>query len=404
MADEEMHPWDEAPFPCAFSVTETGPGVLAIRGPLSTDPVGWGDSSNYTAIKAWVETQDDDAALTFDIDSPGGDVAGLEALVAAITAHQGPTVAVVTGCAGSAAYWLASACDRVVAWPSATVGSVGAMMTLPDSKGGTHDVVAELSPRKNDVDDPQWQEIIDESAKRFLVHVAARRRMDGDLKEVAARCGHGKLMTAAEAVTRGLVDNLIEEGSMDPDQMPEVEPEKEAPEKTVEEEVADHRARLDDLTRRIDELEAVIDNLKREREDASADEAEDAAEESEAQAACDDRKPRAYSAQIAAMSKQLAEVRRAQRDDTVARLVACGKVASADAEVARFLYDNNPRMFERRYGRPQAMSVPVTRISSGEAAATAATPSNPTEAAWAAVAASGGKMSFLAAYKAAGGR
>lgn len=402
MANEEFEPaflWNEAPVPIALSVTETAPGRLAIRGPLSTDPLGFGDSANYAAIRAWVEAQDAGAELVLDIDSPGGDVAGLEALAAVIADHPGPTVALVTGVAGSAAYWLASSCDRVVAWPSAVVGSVGAMIPIYDG-GDVHDVVAARSARKNAADDPQWQELVDDSCDRFLRHVAqARGWAEDDLDAVAERCGNGKIMTASEAVHRGLVDNLVKEGTMDPNEMPEVVPAEEQQPKSAEEELAEHRARLDDLQRRIEELQADVDNLKREKADEAADEAADKAEEAAPEAAC---KPKA-DAKLAALTRQVAEMRNAQRDDLVARLVACGKIDSADADVARLVYDVNPRLFTQRYGKPAAIAAPVTRISSGAAAPVSVQPADPTQAAFAALA-RGEKKSFVQLYKEAGGR
>lgn len=395
MDSEADQLWAEGSVPLAFSVTETAPGRLAIRGPLSTDPFGFGDSTNYAAIRAWLEAQEPGAELVFDIDSPGGDVAGLEALANAIRSHEGPTTALVTGTAGSAAYWLASSCDRVVAWPSAVVGSVGAMVPIYDADD-VHDVVAARSARKNAPDDPQWQELVDDTCDRFLRHVAtARGWNETDLDAVAERCGNGKIMTAAEAVRRGLVDNLITEGSMDPNELPEVKPAEEQQLPSAEEELAAHRQRLDDLTRRIEELEAVVDNLKREKADEAADEAADkAAEVGGEEAAC---KPRA-DAHLAALTRQVAELRNAQRDDQIARLVACGKIDSADADVARLVYDRDPALFAQRYGKAQALSAPVTRISSGAAASEQ--PASPTQAAFAALG-RGEFTSFCEAFKAA---
>ena len=389
--------------PYALAATETAPGRLAIRGALRTDPVDDLDSAAYSVIRDWVADQDPDAELVFDIDSPGGDVAGLEALTRAITEHPGKTTALVSGCAGSAAYWLASSCDEVVAWPSSTIGSIGSMITIRGDRGEDRDVVAELSPRKNAVDDPQWQEMIDATAERFLRHVATRRGWDEkDLKAVAARCGDGKLMTSAEALSRGLIDRVVEEGSMDEELMPQVEP-AEGEEKSIDEVVRELMAARDDHERRIAELEAIIANQKREAADDTADLEEERrdeeVEEERPVAKCD--KPRAESRQIAALARQVREVGRRQRDDTIARLSAEGRISAADLETARFLYDNNKPLFDRRFGRPAAMST-VSRISSPEAAPRTRY-SDPAAVALAAVKA-GAELSFTELYKKAGGR
>lgn len=394
----------------AHGLTETAPGRLAIRGALSSDPEFPGDAA-YSEIRAWVDDQQPDAPLIFDFDSVGGDVAGVEALAKTIAEHPGPTTAIVTGTAASAAYWLASSCDRVVAWPSATIGSIGAMVTISGDDGAGTDIVAKLTPRKNAADDSQWQSIIDASAERFLRHVASRRGWpDEDLHAVAVRSGEGKLMTAAEAKTRGLVDQVVEEGSMALDEMPEVKPAEE--EKSIDEVVVELREAVADHDRRIAELEAIIENLRREKDDEEADLAEESAEgedlteekkkEEEPQAKCD--RPRAASRQLAAMQRQIASMQKTQRDEVIARLRAEGRISATEIDIARNTYDTNRKLFDRVYGKPAAMAAPVTRLSSGEAATLKAKPSNPTEAAWAEVAASGGKMSFVEAYRKAGGR
>lgn len=396
----------------AHGLTETAPGRLAIRGPMTSDPDFPGDAA-YSEIRAWVEAQKPDAPLVFDFDSVGGDVAGVEALAKAIAEHPGRTTALVTGTAASAAYWLASSCDRVVAWPSATIGSIGAMVTISaDDDVGT-DIVAKLTPRKNAVDDSQWQSIIDASAERFLRHVATRRGWpDEDLKSVAIKSGEGKLMTAAEAKTRGLIDQLVEEGSMDPDKMPEVVPAEN--EKSIDEIVVELREAVADHDRRIAELEAIVENLRREKDDEEADLAEETAEgedlsdeekkkEEEMQAKCD--RPRAASRQLAAMQRQLATMQRTQRDEVIARLRAEGRISATEIEIARNTYDTNRKLFDRVYGKPAAMSTPVTRISSAESEGLTGQPSDPAKAAWAIVAKSGGKISYRDAFvRATGGQ
>ena len=344
--------------PYAAAATETAPGYLAIRGYLTTDPVADVDTSAYSAIKQWIEGQEPGAAITLDIDSPGGDITGLEALCAAIKAHEGPTVAYVSGVAASAGYWIASSCDQIVAVESAMIGSVGTMLPKALEPVPETDVVATLSPRKNAADD-QWQVLIDASCERFLSHVATSRGWpQTDLEAIADRVGNGKMMTAQEAMARGLIDR-IEGGSMDPDQTPEVIPEGE---KTMEDAVREHEARLADVERRIDELQAIIDNLKREGADDKADIEEERLEE-EAPAAKSD-KTCGNDQKMAAMAKALSDIQRHQRDELVARLVAQGKINPADAQIAKVVYDHDRKAFDRRYGAPSAMAT-VTRVSSG---------------------------------------
>jgi ClpP class serine protease len=63
--------------------------------------------------------------VVFSFDSPGGSVTGVHELANTIKAVDKPTVAYVAGMAASAAYWLAAACDRIIADATAELGSIG---------------------------------------------------------------------------------------------------------------------------------------------------------------------------------------------------------------------------------------------------------------------------------------
>ena len=66
-------------------------------------------------------------AVVLDVDSPGGVISGVPELAAEIRAARGakPIVAQANHLMASAAYWIASAADEIVASPSALVGSIG---------------------------------------------------------------------------------------------------------------------------------------------------------------------------------------------------------------------------------------------------------------------------------------
>src|SRR5207302_11309430 len=67
------------------------------------------------------------SAVVLDTDCPGGSAAGTPELASKIRAARGkkPIIAVANALMASAAYWIASAADEIVATPSADVGSVG---------------------------------------------------------------------------------------------------------------------------------------------------------------------------------------------------------------------------------------------------------------------------------------
>jgi len=70
--------------------------------------------------------------VAFQISSPGGTVTGVEELANKIRGLGKPTLAYTDSEMASAAYWLGSAADRVVSSPSATVGSIGVYIAIPD--------------------------------------------------------------------------------------------------------------------------------------------------------------------------------------------------------------------------------------------------------------------------------
>lgn len=76
-------------------------------------------------------------AIVLHVDSPGGNVNGVTEAAAVIRAARGkkPIVAHADFNMASAAYWLASACDEIIASPSAQVGAVGVIAMVQDVQG-----------------------------------------------------------------------------------------------------------------------------------------------------------------------------------------------------------------------------------------------------------------------------
>lgn len=73
-------------------------------------------------------------AIILDIESPGGSVDGTTALADFIFNSRGkkPIIAFANGLMASAAYWIGSAADMVIATETAVVGSIGVVMTHYD--------------------------------------------------------------------------------------------------------------------------------------------------------------------------------------------------------------------------------------------------------------------------------
>lgn len=118
-----------------------GVATIAITGPMLSNPPAWltkyGVVHAHTeAITAAVQTAGADPQVqevVLSINSPGGMVAGTAELADAVYDLKKPTTARVGGMAASAAYWVASQADRVVAnSPTSEIGSIGVYQVLAD--------------------------------------------------------------------------------------------------------------------------------------------------------------------------------------------------------------------------------------------------------------------------------
>lgn len=195
-------------------------GILAKRANVLT--VFSGGTSTEIAKEALAEALADAAvsSVVLVIDSPGGEVDGIEQLADAVAASTKPTWAYLDGMACSGAYWLASQCDRIVAAHNCVVsGSIGVVQTHVDrSKANEQagkvytDVTAgkykriagpnaPLSPDGRAV----LQEQVDQVYSVFVRSVAKGRGMTVD--QVLSDMADGRIFIGQQAIDAGLVDD-----------------------------------------------------------------------------------------------------------------------------------------------------------------------------------------------------
>ncbi len=158
---------------------------------------------------------DDIGAIILNIDSPGGEVNGCSELAQLIFNARGtkPIIAYASGDCASGAYWIASACDRIVAADTASLGSIGvvAMVDQKDNDDTTLEFVSSQSPHKRldlntDADQQRLQERVDALAQVFIDRVALHRGVDGNT--VQSEFGQGGTFIGQHAVTAGLADEV----------------------------------------------------------------------------------------------------------------------------------------------------------------------------------------------------
>lgn len=201
-----------------FARVIDGVAVIPVKGPLMRSFSFWAWS--YEEILRDVRLAQDDpgvTAIVLDIDSPGGIAAGCEDAVSAIRESGAkPITAFVGGMAASAAYWIATSAEKIVAGSGAIVGSVGAVIEYVDmepyfEKIGARivRVVSEQSPNKrldpdSDAGKAELQALVDATCAGFVATVAKNRNVSAET--VIAEFGQGLVFDGAEAIRRGMAD------------------------------------------------------------------------------------------------------------------------------------------------------------------------------------------------------
>ena len=208
-------------------------GVVPLRGVVgkSLTPIdrmtGAVDLDDFYNDLDEMENDEEVEFIIVDISSPGGTVTGVEEAAARLARSSKPTVAFTDTEAASAAYWIGSAADRFVATPSATVGSIGVYMAIPDLSEAYRQAGVEMQVIKagklkgagiegtklSDEQKADLQAQVNELHADFKASVRGKRKMvkDEDMEgqvfsgKVAARKG---LVTGLASSLRDLVAEL----------------------------------------------------------------------------------------------------------------------------------------------------------------------------------------------------
>ena len=164
-------------------------------------------------------------AMVMRINSPGGAIAPSQEIyeeIRNVRARSGkPIVASLDSVAASGGYYIASACDRIVANPGSITGSIGVILQWMETK----DLLAwaKLKPETitsgamkaagspyQDLTDAQrayFQDIVTQLHSQFVRAVAAGRK--GKLTEAdVSRMADGRVFTGEQALGLKLVDQL----------------------------------------------------------------------------------------------------------------------------------------------------------------------------------------------------
>lgn len=189
-------------------------GLIEVSGVLSDA------EDTIDALKRFREA-DGVAAIVLRIDSPGGGVAPSQEIYSEVvrTRETKSVIASLGNVAASGGYYIASACDRIVANPGTLTGSIGVIMSLRNIEelarwAGIKETVIKSGPYKDitnplrpltDEEKRLLQETVDDVHGQFISAVAEGRNMD---EQAVRRLADGRLFSGAQALRHGMVDAL----------------------------------------------------------------------------------------------------------------------------------------------------------------------------------------------------
>lgn len=201
-----------------------GVATIRVRGMLITNT---GDDytkyglTGYNIIKDYL-TQANDSPhvkqIVLDIDSHGGFIKGLSDVLETIESMSKPITTHATGQMLSSAYWLGVSTNAIHAIKNAKIGSIGAYMTHADFsekyakegvaihrfgsgkwKGAFDNRIALSDDEKS-----RLQAMVDESAGKFMSHVAKMRGLS--VQEI--KSWEGDSFNASVALEKNLIDSV----------------------------------------------------------------------------------------------------------------------------------------------------------------------------------------------------
>jgi len=194
--------------------------VLSIKTPLFKYDQMCGPSGTRSmtrVLKEW-ESNENIVGVILDIDCPGGQVSGLAEFADFLHNYSKPIVAYTDGLMASAAYYVAAACDHIVANPNADlIGSIGTMLTyvnldgILEAEGGViKDIYATGSSRKNEEhramkegsDALLIKNILDPARDKFVADVNLYH------PGIDASVFEGAVYAPADALALGLINEL----------------------------------------------------------------------------------------------------------------------------------------------------------------------------------------------------
>lgn len=197
-------------------------GVISPRMGLMNDMSGGTTAEGFSRSFRQALADPEISAIVLDVDSPGGNVFGIEEAASLVRSARGqkPIAAVACHRAASAAYYIASQADELVVTPSGEVGSIGIIgmhqdVSEAEAKIGIKTTLITAGKYKSegnphiplsDAAKAAWQADADRWYGMFVNAVAKGRGVSADT--VRNDFGQGRMLLAKPAKDAGMVDRI----------------------------------------------------------------------------------------------------------------------------------------------------------------------------------------------------
>ena len=191
-----------------------GVGVLQVEGTIDESRFVLAELRRFRETP-WIK------AVVVRIDSPGGAVAPTQEIFEEIqkTKKKKPCIASMGSVAASGGYYIASACNKILANPGTMTGSIGVIMQISNfeelmkkigvkgvniKSGANKDIGSPFQPLSQEGREI-LQALVDNVHSQFVTAVAKGRGMD---EARVRKLADGRIYSGAQAKDLGLVDQL----------------------------------------------------------------------------------------------------------------------------------------------------------------------------------------------------
>ena len=196
--------------------------IIPIKGMITSEESVFGLMAASTVLIKDIEEAEIKRkikAVIFEINSPGGTPFASKEIATCIENMDKPAIAWVREYAASGAYWIASACDEIVADELSTVGSIGVMSIRPDIgelmkkfgievetlRTGIYKGLGLPYEKLTEEERALMKKELNEIQDNFLNAVAKNRKLDdAKTKELST----AKVYLGREAKEMGLIDHI----------------------------------------------------------------------------------------------------------------------------------------------------------------------------------------------------